>query len=61
MSKQLTVTVEQLGAALVAWNEMSVTDPDHFDEWDAAEKDDPVVLGEWFADLLVEHGASVDP
>jgi hypothetical protein len=26
MSKQLTVTMEQLGAALVAWNEMAVTD-----------------------------------
>jgi hypothetical protein len=57
MSKQLTVTMEQLSAAFGAWDEKAAADPEHFDEWDAAVKADPMVLAEWFADLLVDHGA----
>jgi hypothetical protein len=57
MSKQLTVTMEQLSAALEAWDEKAAAESEHFDEWDAAVKADPMVLAEWFADLLVDHGA----
>jgi DMSO/TMAO reductase YedYZ molybdopterin-dependent catalytic subunit len=57
MSKQLTVTMEQLTAAFVAWDEKAATDPDHFEEWESVVQGDPRVLAEWFADLLIEQGA----
>jgi hypothetical protein len=59
MSKQLTVTMEQLIAAFVAWDEQAAADPDHFEEWESAVQGDPMVLAEWFAGLLVEQGAVV--
>jgi hypothetical protein len=59
MSKQLTVTMEQLSAAFGAWDEKAAADPEHFGEWDPAVKDDPMVIAEWFVDLLVDAGAEV--
>jgi hypothetical protein len=55
--KKITATVEQISAALQAWDQRAAEDPEHFDEWDAAVVDDPMVLGEFFTELLVEAGA----
>jgi hypothetical protein len=57
--KKITATVEQIQAALETWYKTEAEDPDHFKEWTAAIEKNRAKLGEFFASLLVEHGAVV--